>query len=107
MTTFDIVIKDRPDILFEEKENQIGIGSSPFLKKFKNCKWWNIKYKFLNLSLYYDPDQVLGSFDGPYFEIYLNGETYRFATIDYLQNFILESCQDHDEELKTNPENFL
>jgi len=77
--------------------------------KMPGLKRWYILYKFLKLSLYYDPKDHLGFVGKPYYEIYGGKDTERFLEHDYasIKDFFEEYFKNHDEEIETNPEYFL
>ena len=78
---------------------------------YPDCNWWLIKYKFLELSLYYDPSDKLGIVGQPYYELYDGFETYRFLSnpdqSSELLELLLQIKSKHDKEVQEFPEHFL
>ena len=85
----------------------IGLGGRD-PKYFGKCNWWRLTYKFLDYSIYYDPEDILGRVGVPYYEFYDNEETYRY--IDNLPKLLTRLKRnkiEHDKETKEYPERFL
>lgn len=78
---------------------------------YPDCNWWLIQYKFLELSLYYDPSDKLGSVGKPYYELYDGIETFRFLSnpdqSDKLLGKLIQIKKEHDKEVQEYPERFL
>ncbi len=48
------------------------------VKGYEGCNWWRLKYKFLDISIYYDPIDALGAVGVPYYETYDGDQTERY-----------------------------
>ena len=85
------------------EEREIKTDGMPGLKR------WHIMYRFLKLSLYYDPKDYLGSVGVPYYEVYDGRDAERFLEHDYehIKDFFEDYFRNHDEQIITNPEYFL
>ncbi len=77
---------------------------------FKDCNWWKLTYRLLNLSIYYDPSNVLGSVGQPYYELWDGDNTERAITEEHFEAIYeaLQNARDkHDIDILKNPENFI
>jgi len=101
----------------EQKIEQLGftledIGNRRFEhEEYKPCNWWRLKYLLLDLSIYYDPIDALGSVGVPYYELYDGKDTFRYIENDNSYKDFVEFLnilmKDHQTELNEHPENFL
>lgn len=74
----------------------------------KNCIWWNIGYRWMNWSAYYDPDDTLGVVGEPYFEIiFEDAERFLVKDKELMFQRIQEECNKHDIVIDKYPEYFL
>lgn len=78
-------------------------------ESYPGLKHYYVNYRFMSLSMYYDPSDFLGSVGKPYFEIYYKGDTFRFLKTERnnLEQFVLKTTKEHDKEVNTFPERFL
>ncbi len=79
--------------------------------EYRICNWWRLKYKYVKMSVYYDPADLLGYVGRPYYELYDGNETYRYLEdSDDHTEFIgkLKEVIDlHNADIDEHPENWL
>ena len=78
-------------------------------KRYKECNWWQLQYRYEEYSIYFDKHEVLGYFGEPYYELYDGDETWRWSQHDNTGfiNFLDERFKEHDKKVYENPELFL
>ena len=81
---------------------------------FSDCVWWNITYRSLIISVYYDPNNNLGYMTTPYFEVMSNSpdeddpSRYLLATdTEEMFEDIAKLCAQHDIDIIERPEFYL
>ncbi len=79
---------------------------------YLDCNWWHLNYKFLKLSIYYDPSDSLGYVGKPYYELYDGNETFRYIAdeVESEEEFLRDlnnMINAHDESIAKTPENWL
>ncbi len=99
----------------ENKIREIGIEivdrKNDNRKEYRSCNWWHLNYKFMKMSIYYDPKDLLGYVGSPYYELYDGNETYRYLEdsddhIEFIDK-LKEVIDLHDIDIDEHPENWL
>ncbi len=80
-------------------------------KYFAGVHWWTITYKFMIISVYYDPSDIMGSVGVPYYESYYKeANRYIANNEDNYDNFINDIkalITQHDIDVEIHPETWL
>ena len=77
---------------------------------YVGCNWWHLNYKFLKLSVYYDPSDALGVVGVPYYELYDGMEDYRYIADQDDLEFLSDAKThiiNHKKSVEEEPELWL
>lgn len=107
-TVFNELTEKKIEKLGYEIQN-IGLGGRPDF--YQGCNWWVFNYRYLRLSIYFDPADIMGFVGRPYYELYDGEDTYRFIATDAEAQTLLDTLNSlkikHNQQVQEFPEMFL